>query len=65
MSTANGNRLMHCHRKTKQQLLAIIVLHVDGKSLAQIADATGISKSTIHRVLNQILANQPKLQEAI
>ena len=65
MSVATGNPLMRRHRKTRQQMLAIIVLHVAGKSLAQIAAATGISKSTVHRTLNDILANQPKSQEAI
>lgn len=65
MSVAVGNPLMRRHRKTRKQPLAIIVLHVAGKSLAQIAAATGISKSTVHRALNDILANQPKRQEAI
>lgn len=65
MSVATDNPLVRRHRKTRKQLLAIIVLHVAGKSLAQIAAATGVSRSTVRRALNEILANQPTPQEAI
>lgn len=53
--TPIARKLMHRRPKTKKQVLAIIAMHVTGKSLAQIAAETELSKSSIRRVVRDVM----------
>ena len=59
------NRLNFRRPSTKRHTLRIIEMHMAEKSAGQIAKVTSISRSTVRRVIADVMNNQPKPQEAI
>ncbi|KQZ94311.1 hypothetical protein ASD64_05500 [Mesorhizobium sp. Root157] len=53
------NRLMHRHLKVKRNVFRIIEMHLAEKGATEIARATGISRSSVYRVISDIMDNQP------
>ncbi|KQZ29182.1 hypothetical protein ASD50_18515 [Mesorhizobium sp. Root552] len=54
------NRLMHRHLKVKRNVFRIIEMHLAEKGATEIARKTGISRSSVYRVISDIMDNQPK-----
>lgn len=52
------NRLMYRRKKTQRKTLRIIEMHLGKKSPAQIAAVTELSRSTVRRVISDIMDNQ-------
>lgn len=52
------NRLMYRRPKTQRKTLRIIEMHLGEKSPNQIAATTGLSRSTVRRVISDIMDNQ-------
>ncbi|KQZ92272.1 hypothetical protein ASD64_19425 [Mesorhizobium sp. Root157] len=59
-----GNRLMHRHLKVKRNVFRIIEMHLAEKGATEIAKKTGISRSSVYRVISDIMDNQPTPKEA-
>lgn len=53
------NRLMHRHLKVKRNVFRIIEMHLAEKGVTEIARKTGISRSSVYRVIADIMDNQP------
>lgn len=53
------NRLMHRHLKVKRNVFRIIEMHLAEKGATEIARKTGISRSSVYRVISDIMDNQP------
>lgn len=60
--TPIGRKLLRRHPKTKKQVLTIIAMHVTGNSLGQIAAETDLSKSSVRRVVRDVMDCQYKQQ---
>lgn len=54
------NRLMYRLPKVKRQTLRIIEMHLAEKGATEIARKTGLSRSSIYRVIADVMTNQPK-----
>lgn len=52
------NRLMYRHQKTQRKTFRIIEMHLAEKTPNKIAAATGLSRSTVRRVISDIMDNQ-------
>lgn len=52
------NRLFYRHPKVKRHTLRIIEMHLAEKGATEIARATGLSRSSVYRVIADIMKNQ-------
>lgn len=55
-----GNRLMFRQKRIQRHVLRIIEMHLAERPISQIARATGVSRSSVYRVISDIMDNQPK-----